>query len=260
MLSDRQTTGYTYSSVLAVGIPRDIQGVALSDGNSVSDVSEVTHDLRNTGRGVCWAVINIRNDRVDVRDTVADFWNDDPDACNVAVKTRNSGFGIGNIVGNVGDVRVCIHFKFGLGAESQRSPAGNEEPYVKNTTNPIEVRLPCGDRLFIALCMETSGDSISFGSPNDVLLDLCHNPAAESVVNEPSSMSRWPYSRCQSFNCPEEGLIGLADLSSVYPPAKGLEDVGADQRHFSTGRFIGRRILHTSSGGGRAPRTGGNQP
>ena len=134
MLSDGQKTGCTYSSVLAVGIPRDIQGVALSDGDSVSGVSEVTPNLRNTGRGVCWAVINIRDDRV--------------------------------------DVRVCIHFKFGLGAESQRSPVGNEEPYVKNTTNSIEVRLPCGDRLFIALCMETSGDSISFGSPNDILLDL----------------------------------------------------------------------------------------
>ena len=36
--------------------------------------------------------------------------------------------------------------------------------------------------------METSGDNISFGSPDDVHLDLCRSPAAESVVNESPSM------------------------------------------------------------------------
>ena len=136
MLSDGQNTGRTYSSVLAVDIPRDFHGVALSDGDSGSGVSEVTPDLRNTGWGVCWAVINIRNDRVDVRDTVADFWNDDPDSCNVAMKTRNSGFGIGNILGNVRDVRVCIYFKFSL-----ERKVSDRQREIKSSTSKIR-RIP----------------------------------------------------------------------------------------------------------------------
>jgi hypothetical protein len=55
--------------------------------------------------------------------------------------------------------------------------------------DPVEVRPPGGDRLFVALRMEKSRDRISFTPLDDLPLDLCHSPAIETTVSKSCTKS-----------------------------------------------------------------------
>ena len=49
--------------------------------------------------------------------------------------------------------------------------------------NPVEVQLPGSDCLIVVLLVKMSRDRISFTALDDVLLDLGHSPATESLVS-----------------------------------------------------------------------------
>ena len=51
--------------------------------------------------------------------------------------------------------------------------------------SPVEVRPPTGDRLFIILRVEESGEHVSFTPLGNLCLYLCNSPAIESSVSEP---------------------------------------------------------------------------
>ena len=54
--------------------------------------------------------------------------------------------------------------------------------------NPVEAQPPAGDHFFIVLRVEVSRDHIPFALLDDVPPDLCHGPAIEGLVNEPSEI------------------------------------------------------------------------
>ena len=108
----------------------------------------------------------------------------------------NDGIGVRNTAGDVGNngvgVRndcICVYREFGLGAGDQRWPCRSNKTHVKDEKESIEVRSPGYDRRFIAICVEESRDRIPFTLPDDLLLDLRHGAAMESIVSGRSELT-----------------------------------------------------------------------
>lgn len=70
----------------------------------------------------------------------------------------------------------CVHRKDG-------------STHVKDMKDPIEVRLPRSDHVFIAVRMENARNGISFVQFDDPILDLRQSPAIKNIVNEVETVS-----------------------------------------------------------------------
>ena len=86
---------------------------------------------------------------------------------------------------NVGNDDMCVYCKFGLEMDAQQRSHPISRTYVEDMESPVEVRPPTGDRLFIILRVEESGEHVSLTPLGDLRLYLCHGPAIESSVSEP---------------------------------------------------------------------------
>ena len=95
---------------------------------------------------------------------------------------RNDGVGVCNALTNVGNDQVCVNRKLGLGEVSQRRSYRSGGTHVEHMKNPLEVRPPGGNCLFIVLRVEMSGDYVPFASL-DVPLNLCHSPAIGNSIS-----------------------------------------------------------------------------
>ena len=132
---------------------------AVDVGNNCLRIRDVALKLGNYDVGV-------GNDCMGVRDIMADI--------------RNDGLVGQNITMDAGNSRICVYCKFGLEADGQRGSCGSDRTHIEHMKDPIEVRPPCRDRLFIVLCVEHSRDTASLTPLDDVLLDLRHS---STIVN-----------------------------------------------------------------------------
>ena len=150
--------------------------------------------------------------------------NDGVGSCSV---TPGGGF-IRSILMSVRTGRVCICPKFNLEAESQQLPCRGNGTHVKDTANPVEVKLPGGNRLFIVLRVIASRDRIPFPPLDDVLLDPVHDPDRELGEEIARRMHRSRFnSRRQFRNHLEDGPIELIRPLSVYPPTEDFAGISA---------------------------------
>jgi len=99
----------------------------------------------------------------------------------------NSGFGVCNIAMETLGTEVCLFvasepvarvsipssvWKRAISGGRNRS----DGTHVKHTPNPLEVRAPGGNRLFIVLRTVTSRDHAPFTPLDDILPDLVRSP------------------------------------------------------------------------------------
>ena len=105
----------------------------------------------------------------------------------------------------------------------------NNRTHVKDPKNLVEVQPPGGNRLFVVPDVETSRDRVP-SPPLDYLpVNICHNPAVESIVNGGS--------RHMSL----AKLTPTIDLSH-HTRTDRLRLVSS---HSSLGRALGRRLRKT---------------
>jgi len=156
----------------------------------------------------------------------------------VAINVENNGVGVFNATPDGVFVRsralmsvrrgcVCFCPKLNLEAESQRQSCKGDGTHVKDTKNPVEVQLPGGDRLFVVLRVVTSRDRVPFSPLDDILLSLFHSPDRELGEEIARGTHRWPNSRRQFPNPPEDGPTELICPLSVYHPTEDFADISA---------------------------------
>jgi len=92
------------------------------------------------------------------------------------VNIGNSGVLVRSVLMSVRNGCAFVYPKFNLEAEGQPSSRRCDETHVKDAKNPVEVRPPVDNRLFIVLRVITSGDRIPFTPLDDVSLDLVRSP------------------------------------------------------------------------------------
>ena len=110
----------------------------------------------------------------------------------------NNGMGVHDIMTNAGNDYTCVHREFGLEAYSQRWLYISNGTHVECKQDPVEVRLPSRNRVRITLGVDKSGDSAPFALFDDLLLDLLHSSAIQSIVSELSKPAYRRLSpRCQ---------------------------------------------------------------
>ena len=85
---------------------------------------------------------------------------------------------------DVGNGYTRVYCKLGLEMDSQRRLCESYATHVEDMKDPVEVRPPGRDRLFVILRMEHPRDPISLTPLSDVLLDLGHSPVIRSSVSE----------------------------------------------------------------------------
>ena len=62
----------------------------------------------------------------------------------------------------------------------------NDRTYGEDPKDPIEVRLPTGNQIFITLHMDESGGYIPSALFGDLLLDLCDGSAIKNIRQKAS--------------------------------------------------------------------------
>jgi len=97
--------------------------------------------------------------------------------------------GARSILLELGNDDVCIYRKFGLGIPSQQSLYEDDGTHVEDMKDPVEVRPPACDFLFVVLGMEVSRSRASFALLYDLPLDLRHGPEIRSKMS-PTSCSK----------------------------------------------------------------------
>ena len=72
------------------------------------------------------------------------------------------------------------------GREVSNGHHPSDGTHVKDLKNLIQVQPPGGDRLFIFLCIEIARGRIPFNPLGDLLLNICYDPAVESILSSGS--------------------------------------------------------------------------
>ena len=136
----------------------------------------VAMTVGNNGGGTCNVTPNARNDGVGVWDTTTDIGNDVLGVWTIPMDIGNSGVLARSVLISVRNGWTFVYPKFSLEVESQQWSCRGGGTHVKDAKNPVEVRPPVGDCLFIVLRVITSRDHVPFTPLNDVPLDLVHGP------------------------------------------------------------------------------------
>ena len=157
-------------------------------GNNGVGVGNVVLNFGNDPVGVHNATMNVGDDGVGVRYVVVDVGNDSPGICDVIADVGDDGLGVHNITANIRHDYKRGYRKFGLEADSQQCSHSSDGTYIEDMKDPVEVRPPGSDRLFIFFRVEKSRDRTSLAPLDDVPLDLSHSPAIMMLVNEPPNV------------------------------------------------------------------------
>ena len=98
--------------------------------------------------------------------------------------------------------------------------------HVEDLKNLVQVHPPGGNRLFVFLRVEMPRDRIPFSPLDDLLLNICHDPAVESIV---SGRSRY---------------MSLAKLTPRIDLShhRRTDRARPVSSHWSLGRALGRRL------------------
>ena len=89
---------------------------------------------------------------------------------------------------NVGNGNVGVHDQLGLKGSGERDPGDNVRTHIEDAKEPVEVRLPRGNRLPIGLRMDKSRDRTPPAPFDDFPLDLRNGSAIKSTVSELSGL------------------------------------------------------------------------
>jgi len=98
-----------------------------------------------------------------------DFGDHSPGVRSIVLELGNDGVGFGNS-------DMCNYCKFGLGIPSQQSPYEDDGTHVEDMKDPVEVQPPGRNLFLVVLCVEVSGNRISFALLGDPRLDLRNSP------------------------------------------------------------------------------------
>ena len=91
--------------------------------------------------------------------------------------------GARNILLQLGNDDVCVYRKFGLGIPSQQSSYQDDGTHVEDLKNPVEVRSPGCDLLFVVLRVEVLRNRASFALLDDLPFDLRHGSETRPKVS-----------------------------------------------------------------------------
>ena len=111
------------------------------------------------------------------------------DIGNIVLNLGNDGVGVCNALTSVRNDQVCVNRKFGLEEVSWQRSCGSGGTHVEYMKDPLEVRPPGGNRLFVVLRVEMSGNYVPFSPLDDVPMNLSRGPAIESSISASSRMS-----------------------------------------------------------------------
>ena len=98
----------------------------------------------------------------------------------------NNITGVRDLVTNIGNCYMRVDGKFGLETDGQQRRWRGDRTYVKNVKDPVEVKPPGRNRVFVVFCAEEARNYIALALLDDHPLDLCHGPAITCVVRQPS--------------------------------------------------------------------------
>ena len=114
-----------------------------------------------------------------------------------------------------------------LEGEVSNSHHSRDRTHVKDLKDILEAQLPGSDRLFIFLRAETPTDHAPFIPLRELPLDICYDPAIESIMMNGRDACRWFNSHRQLVYRTIHGLTELARCLSIRPLVKYSADVGA---------------------------------
>ena len=150
---------------------------------------------------------------------------------------------------SVGNSRICIYRQFGLGAQSQQSPDGNDGTHVEDLKNPAEVQLPGGDLLLVVFCMEMPRNHIPFALLGDLPLDLHQSPEVWSETPSASYFESgrcWCNSRRQLLDRLTHEVVKVVQPLPIKSPVQGGTDFGAGQTKLDVVHLVDHCVLGAS--------------
>ena len=157
---------------------------------------------------------------------------------NIAVNVGKDGARVRNVLMSTRNGCTCVHSKLSLGVESWQLSCRSDRTHVEDVKNPVEVRPPGSNRLFIILRVEMPRDRVSLVPLDDVRLYLVHSPdrgLSEQILQR---THRWFNSRRQFFDGLEDRLAKLVRSPSVRPPVEDFANVNAGYLQFDVVRFV----------------------
>ena len=95
------------------------------------------------------------------------------------------------------------------GREVSNGHHPSDGTHVEDLKNLVQVHPPSGNSLFFFLCVETPRDTISFNPPDELLLNMCYDPAVESIISGGLKSCHWLNSRRELVYCIIHGLTEL---------------------------------------------------
>ena len=82
----------------------------------------------------------------------------------------------------IGDYCVSIHDQLSLeGGAISDNQAGAQRTHIEDNEDPVELRLPSGNRLLVIPRVKRSGDCIAPSLFDDPILYFRHGPAIEGM-------------------------------------------------------------------------------
>ena len=110
--------------------------------------------------------------------------------------------------------------------------------------DPVEIRLPSGNRIPITPRMKESRDSVPPTLFDDLVLYVRDSPAVNNVVSGRTQnvYSRF-HSRRQLIYCIAHGLGEVIQLLSIHSSVKGLADISTGQPKVDIILFIDHCVL-----------------
>ena len=157
---------------------------------------------------------------------------------------------------------VGIHSKLGL--EKEKSAATKQRvhrTHIENNEDPVEVRLPTGNRILVVPRMKESRDSMSPALFDNLILHFRDSPAADSIVSEKVRSAHWRFNpRQQLAYRIAHRLAEVVEFLSIHSPIKGLTDTGTEQSELDVILFVDHRILVMCESGTSRRKREGNIP
>jgi len=95
------------------------------------------------------------------------------------------------------------------GREVSNGHHPSDGTHVEGLKNLVQVHPPSGNSLFVFLRVQTPRDGIPFDPLDELLLNVCYNPAVESIISSGLKSCRWLNSRRELIYCIMHGLTEL---------------------------------------------------
>ena len=153
-----------------------------------------------------------------------------------------------HVLADVGDNGMGVQNKLGLmRGEVSGDRAGIDWTHVEYLEEPIQVRFPRRNHVFVTLGVNKSNKPVPFASFDDPLLDFFNSPAIASTVNgRAGDVYRWLNLRCKLIYCVACRLAEIIQFLPAHSPFKGCAYIGAGRTEIDILLIVGHRILEMS--------------